>query len=92
MLLTHYIPPSAEDLNELKKSLGYTGEQMANLAGVASASQWRKYTSGVNPRAISPHILFFIAAQLTLNKTTLDTIVSKMKEVGATINDNESQG
>lgn len=85
MLLTHYVPPSAEDLNELKKSLGYTGEQMANLAGVASASQWRKYTSGESPRAMSPHILFFMAAQLALSSEELDSVIKKMRKIGATI-------
>ncbi|SUG24667.1 Uncharacterised protein [Salmonella enterica subsp. arizonae] len=58
-LIKDYTPPTPEDLNQLKEKLGYTGAQMADLAGVASNSQWRKYTGGESPRAMSPHILFF---------------------------------
>lgn len=36
---------------------------MADLAGAASHSQWRKYTSGSEPRAMSSHILFFYCYQ-----------------------------
>ncbi len=57
-LINDYTPPTPDDLNKLKESLDYTGNQMADLAGVASNSQWRKYTGGKNSRAMSPHILF----------------------------------
>ncbi|WP_400258119.1 hypothetical protein [Serratia nevei] len=56
---------------------------MADLAGVASNSQWRKYTGGAEPRAMSPHILFFIAAQLVLSEGELNNILEKMHEIGA---------
>lgn len=56
---------------------------MAELAGVASNSQWRKYTGGLSPRAMSPHILFFIAAQLALNEDDLRRVIGKMMEIGA---------
>ncbi|ELN4157545.1 XRE family transcriptional regulator [Citrobacter braakii] len=82
-LINDYDPPTPEDLNQLKEQLGYTGTQMADLAGVASNSQWRKYTGGESPRAISPHILFFIAAQLTLDKNELNEVLNKMREIGA---------
>ncbi len=84
-LIKDYIPPSPEDLNELKDSLAYTGTQMADLAGVASNSQWRKYTGGESPRAMSPHILFYMAAQLALSNEELDKVVAKMIEIGASI-------
>ena len=84
-LINDYAPPTPEDLNQLKEQLGYTGTQMADLAGVASNSQWRKYTGGESPRAMSPHILFFIAAQLTLNDKDLALVINKMREIGATI-------
>ncbi|MDR8480709.1 hypothetical protein [Serratia nevei] len=58
---------------------------MADLAGVASNSQWRKYTGGAEPRAMSPHILFFIAAQLVLSEGELNNILEKMHEIGARI-------
>ncbi|WP_230202034.1 hypothetical protein [Serratia marcescens] len=58
---------------------------MADLAGVASNSQWRKYTGGAEPRAMSPHILFFMAAQLVLSEDELNNILEKMNEIGARI-------
>lgn len=82
-LINDYTPPSPEDLNQLKEQLGYTGAQMADLAGVASNSQWRKYTGGESPRAMSPHILFYVAAQLALTPDELERILSKMREIGA---------
>ncbi|EAU7440429.1 XRE family transcriptional regulator, partial [Salmonella enterica] len=79
-LIKDYTPPTPEDLNQLKETLGYTGAQMADLAGVASNSQWRKYTGGESPRAMSPHILFFMAAQLTLSEDDINKIIDKMIE------------
>ncbi|EKJ9429133.1 helix-turn-helix transcriptional regulator, partial [Salmonella enterica] len=81
-LIKDYTPPTPEDLNQLKEKLGYTGAQMADLAGVASNSQWRKYTGGESPRAMSPHILFFMAAQLTLSEDDINKIIDKMIEIG----------
>ncbi|HGY7137065.1 TPA: XRE family transcriptional regulator, partial [Escherichia coli] len=57
------LPGTPEDLVNIKSELGYTGTQMADLAGAASHSQWRKYTSGSEPRAMSSHILFFYCYQ-----------------------------
>lgn len=84
-LINAYEPPAAEDLQRLKDELGYTGTQMADLAGLASNSVWRKYTGGANPRGISPHILFYIAAQLTLPPEILDQVIKKMNDIGARI-------
>lgn len=84
-LINNYTPPTPDDLNQLKEQLGYTGTQMADLAGVASNSQWRKYTGGESPRAMSPHILFFMAAQLALNDKELTAVINKMREIGARI-------
>ncbi|NUU67037.1 helix-turn-helix transcriptional regulator [Enterobacteriaceae bacterium BIT-l23] len=85
-LINDYTPPSPDDLNRLKEVLGYTGAQMADLAGVASNSQWRKYTGGESPRAMSPHILFYIAAQLALTPDELERVLSKMRNIGAITN------
>ncbi|HBU8848856.1 helix-turn-helix transcriptional regulator [Citrobacter sedlakii] len=82
-LINDYTPPTPDDLNQLKEQLGYTGTQMADLAGVASNSQWRKYTGGESPRAMSPHILFFMAAQLALSDKELTAVLKKMQEIGA---------
>ncbi|MEL4869665.1 XRE family transcriptional regulator [Pantoea agglomerans] len=82
-VITNYIAPTASDLVKLKTTLGYTGTQMAELTGVSSNSQWRKYTCGETPRPISMHILFFASAQLALDKEELEKVLTKMKEVGA---------
>lgn len=84
-LINEYTSPTPEDLERLKSDLGFTGTQMADLAGVASNSQWRKYTGGAEPRAMSPHILFFMAAQLVLSEDELNNILEKMHEIGARI-------
>lgn len=84
-LINDYTPPTPDDLNRLKEALGYTGAQMADLAGVASNSQWRKYTGGESPRAMSPHILFYTAAQLALTPDELERVLSKMKDIGASM-------
>lgn len=82
-LIHNYIPPSPDSLHKLKINLGYTGDRMAELAGVSSNSQWRKYTGGASPRSISPHILFFMAAQLALSENDLKKVLDKMKDIGA---------
>lgn len=84
-LINNYEAPHVDDLLKLKEELGYTGTQMAELAGVAGNSQWRKYTGRETPRAISPHILFFMAAQLALSDEELSRVVKKMQEIGAEI-------
>lgn len=84
-IINEYTSPTPADLERLKSDLGFTGTQMADLAGVASNSQWRKYTGGALPRAMSPHILFFIAAQLTLSNLELQRVLDKMRELGAEI-------
>lgn len=80
-----YTSPSAEDFERLKQALGKTGNDMADLFGVAGGQQWRKYTSRTEPRQMSPQILFFGAAKLALSKDELDRIVQKMKDIGAEI-------
>ncbi|EAW1667244.1 helix-turn-helix transcriptional regulator [Salmonella enterica] len=82
-LINHYSPPTAEDLQALKDKLGYSGAQMAELAGVSGNSQWRKYTGKTTQRDMSSHILFYIAAQLALTDDELLRVVRKMQEIGA---------
>lgn len=80
-----YKPPTTTDLRHLKHALGYTGEQMAELASVAGGQQWRKYTGGAAPRSVSLHMLFFIAARLALSPEALRLVGYKMRELGADI-------
>ncbi|EEK2576309.1 helix-turn-helix transcriptional regulator [Salmonella enterica subsp. enterica serovar Montevideo] len=82
-LIKNYSPPTSENLQTLKDELGYSGAQMADLAGVSGNSQWRKYTGKTTQRDMSSHILFYIAAQLALSDDELLRVVRKMQEIGA---------
>ena len=81
--IEHYSPPSAESLARLKKELGYTSQQMADLAGLAQGGQWRKYTGGSEPRTLGQHMHFYMAALLTLSDDELDRVYAKMRDHGA---------
>lgn len=83
-LIKNYSPPTSEDLQALKDELGYSGSQMAELAGVSGNSQWRKYTGKTSQRDISLHILFYMAAQLALTEDELLRVIKKMQDIGAT--------
>lgn len=80
-----YSPPKPEDLQRLKNELGLTGEQMAELFGVAGGQQWRKYTGGAQPREMAPQMLFFAAARLVLSDAELERVLTKMRQIGADI-------
>ncbi|WP_099119179.1 transcriptional regulator [Xenorhabdus ishibashii] len=82
-LIKNYIPPSTNDLADLKFRLQFTGQKMAELAGVSNSNQWRKYTGGEKPRELNLHILFFIAAQLVLDDENLSRILNEMNRLGA---------
>ncbi|CDG98595.1 conserved hypothetical protein [Xenorhabdus bovienii str. puntauvense] len=87
-LIENYVPPSTDDLADLKGKLRFTGQQMAELAGVSGSNQWRKYTGGEKPRELNQHILFFIAAQLTLDQKELLSILDKMRKLGSEFEEN----
>jgi hypothetical protein len=80
----HYIPPTPEDLRNLKDQLGYTGEQMADLFGLAGNNQWRKYTGGHAPRPMSLPMLFLAGAMLHPNKRIAD-VFAWCQQIGAKI-------
>ena len=85
MNITHYTAPTIDDLAHLKEQLGLTGAQMADLAALGGSHQWRKYTGGQSPREMNVHMLFFIAAQLTLTDAQLHKVVDKMRDIGADV-------
>jgi hypothetical protein len=80
-----YFSPRPEDFQRLKTELGRTGEQMADLFGVAGGQQWRKYTGGEKPREMSPQMLFFGAARLALSDKEFARVLAKMREIGAAV-------
>ncbi|QET01121.1 XRE family transcriptional regulator [Cupriavidus pauculus] len=80
-----YSPPKAADFQRLKNDLGRTGEEMADLFGVAGGQQWRKYTGGAQPREMAPQMLFFGAARLALSDEELERVLARMREIGAAI-------
>lgn len=80
-----YAPPSTESLARLKNALGYKGTQMADLFGLSSDKQWRKYTGGAKPREVSPQMLFFAMARLVLKQKDIEEVLEKMRAAGADI-------
>lgn len=80
-----YTPPKPDDLQRLKNDLGRTGEEMAELFGVAGGQQWRKYTGGAQPREMAPQMLFFGAARLALSATELERVLARMRDIGADV-------
>ncbi|NYH21372.1 XRE family transcriptional regulator [Paraburkholderia bryophila] len=80
-----YHPPSPEDLARLKDELGLSSAQMAELFGLSGGRHWRKYTGGAEPQGISPLPLFFAAARLELDETTIERVLQRMRRVGAAI-------
>lgn len=78
-----YSPPTPEALAKLKSELNLSSSQMAELFGVSEARQWRKYTGG--ERVMSAQILFFALARLELDSKTIERILNRMREIGATI-------
>lgn len=80
-----YTPPTPTDLQRLKSELDRTGEEMAELFGVAGGQQWRKYTGGAQPREMAPQMLFFGAARLVLTDDELQRVLDRMRDIGAQI-------
>jgi hypothetical protein len=79
-----YEPPSPRDLRALKARLNYSGQQMADLFGLASKEQWRKYSGDGAPRPMSLPMLF-LAGALLHRTATVDQVFDWCREVGATI-------
>lgn len=50
-------------------------------SGSVSSLSW-----GESPRAMSPHILFYMAAQLALSNDVLTQVLDKMREIGGEVN------
>lgn len=80
----HYEPPLPRDLRALKERLNFSGSQMADLFGLASAQQWRKYSGDGAPRPMSLPMLFLAGALLN-HTATVDQVFDWCREVGATI-------
>ncbi len=84
-----YKPPTPDDVERLKRDLGYDGTKMANLFGVADPRAFRRYTSKSplekNRREISAYMLFFAMARLELSAEAIDRILARMRHAGATI-------
>jgi hypothetical protein len=85
-----YEAPKPYQIRELKARLNYSGAQMADLFGLASAQQFRKYAGDGAPREMSLPMLFLAGA--LLNRTaTVDQVFDWCRSVGAVI-DLESAG
>lgn len=84
-----YTPPTPDDLAKLKERLGYSSTQMAELFGVATGRQWRRYTSRPdepsNHRDMGLQMLFFAMARLELDPQTLERVLDRMRQCGASV-------
>jgi hypothetical protein len=78
-----YEPPSVEDLLRLKAELGLSSTQMAELFGISTGRQWRKYTSSTDRRDMGMHMLFFAMARLELDEATIERVLDRMRQMGA---------
>lgn len=62
---------------------------MAELFGVSTGRQWRRYTSNAddaaNHRDMSLQMLFFAMARLELDADTLERILDRMRQCGASV-------
>lgn len=80
-----YVPPTPQDLRDLKDRLDYSGRQMADLFGLASPQQWHKYCGGSDPREMSLPMLFLAGALRNRTGTVEDVFEWCRRETGATI-------
>ena len=89
-----YEPPSAEQVEKLKKELGMDGNQIADLFGVSDRRAFRRYTAkdAKNKRQISAYMLFFAMSRLELSDEAIERILARMRKVGATIDLSASAG
>lgn len=85
--MTTYTPPSPEDMERLKQALGKSSTEMAELFGISTGRQWRKYMAADanNSRDMGMHMLFFAMARLELDAATIERILNRMRAAGATI-------
>ncbi|MEW8506997.1 MAG: hypothetical protein AB2598_09845 [Candidatus Thiodiazotropha sp.] len=81
--MKNYEAPSVDNLRKLKDELGLTQSEMADFVGVAGGQQWRKYTGGQSPRKMNFHMLFYIAAKLTLTEQEMEVVYKRIVELGA---------
>ncbi|WP_341774056.1 hypothetical protein [Burkholderia dolosa] len=58
---------------------------MAQLFGLSSGRQWRKYTSNTDRRDMGMHMLFFAMARLELDASMIERIIDRMRAMGAEI-------
>ena len=83
----HYTPPTPAELEQLKTDLGLSSGEMAELFGLASGRQWRRYlsTDPSNRRDMGMHMLFFAMARTELDADTIARVLDRMRKVGAKI-------
>ncbi len=80
-----YIPPTVQGLRAQQERLQKTGTQMADMYGLAGNNQWRKYTTGKEPRPMSLPMLFLAGALQNRTATVEEVFEWCRRETGATI-------
>jgi len=81
-IIENYVSPTPADLQALKTRLSVSSQDIADLVCLGQGSQWRKYTGGTSPRTMSPHMLFFLAAQLALTDDEIARVFAQMRAIG----------
>jgi hypothetical protein len=80
-----YVPPTPQALHAQKERLKKTGDQMADMYGLAGNNQWRKYTGGHDPRPMSLPMLFLAGALQNRTATVEEVFEWCRRETGAVI-------
>lgn len=79
-----YTAPTQEQLRKLKDQLGLTGDQMAQVFGLASGVQWRKYSCGSQHlRDLPLQRAFYMAALQVLTNDEIERVRVYMASFGA---------
>lgn len=82
-----YRAPTVAQMKALKEQLGpaYSGVRLARLSGLKSSRRWREHVDENKPLGMPPANLFMLAAMLTQPPAVIESILTAMRAIGATI-------
>jgi hypothetical protein len=80
-----YVAPPLHSLRDLKDRLDYSGQQMAEMFGLAGSQQWHKYSGKSAPREMGLPMLFLAFALCNRSATVDEVLDICRRETGAVI-------